>query len=127
MKPILFKTDRVRAILGGRKSVTRRGPFQMKIYTVLKGLYRADKNRLCALFHRPDDYYAVKSVRAPYQPGDILYVRETWAAWSRTEGLAPKLYYKADRDAPDGIKWHPSIHMPKEAARLGCQSVGVGH
>ena len=57
-------------------------------------------------------------MQPPYQPGDILWVRETWAAWSSTYGVAPKLYYKADGDTPAGIKWRPSIHMPKEAARL---------
>lgn len=56
--------------------------------------------------------------KVPYRPGDILYVRETWAAWSRTYGAVPVLYYKADGDAPDGIKWRPSIHMPREAARI---------
>lgn len=48
----------------------------------------------------------------PYQPGDILYVRETWRQ------VATYIYwYKAD-SCVQNILWHPSIHMPKEAARI---------
>lgn len=95
MKPILFNTDMVRAIRAGHKTVTR----------------RVVTPRHCdSAFNVP--------CKPPYRPGDTLYVRETWAAWSRTYGAVPVLYYKADGDAPDGIKWRPSIHMPREAARI---------
>lgn len=47
-----------------------------------------------------------------YQSGDILYVRETWA--EGIDGYA----YKADHADSEGWGWRPSIHMPKEAARL---------
>lgn len=53
--------------------------------------------------------------KAPYQPGDILYVRETWKK-------APNGYYYYEdwqrNDIADVTKWKPSIHMPKEAARI---------
>lgn len=49
---------------------------------------------------------------APYQPGDILYVRETWC-----QPAANTYWYKAD-SAVQNILWRPSIHMPKEAARI---------
>ena len=64
--------------------------------------------------------------KAPYQPGDILYVRETWHKYIKRVGegeschLAEFYGYKAsianseDADEP----WKPSIHMPKEAARI---------
>lgn len=49
------------------------------------------------------------------QPGDILYVRETWKK-------APNGYYYYESwqrsNIADITKWHPSIHMPKEAARI---------
>ena len=53
--------------------------------------------------------------KAPYEPGDILYVRETWKK-------APNGYYYYEswqrNDIADVTKWKPSIHMPKEAARI---------
>lgn len=61
------------------------------------------------------------SYKAPYQPGDTLYVRETW----NTNPLydygneSNKYVYKADYDGHAGeFGWRPSIHMPKEAARI---------
>ena len=120
MKPILFNAEMVRAILADQKQVTRR---------VVKPRYRNGE----AGFRIVTNAHTGKYVRVeyfdewedetrwmaePYHPGDILYVRETWAAWSRTYGAVPVLYYKADGNAPDGIKWHPSIHMPREAARI---------
>lgn len=53
--------------------------------------------------------------KAPYEPGDILYVRETWKK-------APNGYYYYEdwqrNDIADVTKWKPSIYMPKEAARI---------
>ena len=62
----------------------------------------------------------------PCQPGDILYVRETWDCYPEYEDEnAPAIYYyKADGDLrPEGYReickgWLPSIHMPKKAARI---------
>ena len=56
--------------------------------------------------------------RAPYQPGDIMYVRETWAEW--TDGYVYRTWISPFPQAgcyPTTV-WHPSIHMPKEAARI---------
>lgn len=112
MKPILYNTQMVRAILEGRKTVTRRVVRRKELDAVLSSPARIENPDI------PDRRFIKCLCTAPYQPGDILWVRETWAAWSPTYGVAPKLYYKADGDAPAGIKWRPSIHMPKEAARL---------
>lgn len=111
-KPVLFNTEMVRAIKDNRKTVTRR---------VVKPQPAGDGSKPEELLTRPgywntwgdDNVY-----RMPYRPGDILYVRETWAPWSRTEGTAPEIHYKADGETLQGVKWHPSIHMPKEAARI---------
>lgn len=63
-----------------------------------------------------------------YQPGDILYSRETWdylEGWKlRDPGIDGKYFYRADGDfRPIGWRgnWQPSVHMPKEATRLWLQ------
>lgn len=130
MKPILFNAEMVRAFLAGRKQVTRRVmkpqpadtddcQHEMQTYDkMLPQFYKGDCSCVC----RKCGYGTLPNgesiFQPPYRPGDILYVRETWAAWSRTYGAVPVLYYKADKNAPDGIKWRPSIHMPREAARI---------
>lgn len=125
-RPILMNTDMVRAILEGRKTVTRRNPFQMAPgCEPVNGLYRGDKNRTCALFKVPKLLVA-KPVYAPCERGDILWVRETWTRLPETPGghFRPcgVYYYKAGEDIrPEkyrGNGWHPSIHMPREAARI---------
>lgn len=118
MKPILFNTDMVRPILDDQKTVTRR-VVQMPDTITAETVDRVRmKNGLAHFSWSLGEAFAGFDVKPTYRPGDILYVRETWAAWSRTMGTHPALYYKADGDAPDGIKWHPSIHMPREAARI---------
>ncbi len=120
-KPILFNTDMVKAILDGKKTVTRRivknNPEECTSKVV---------NGVCKIcddkggFYLPDDY--VKA-RSSYQIGDILYVRETFANLTRSDGTY-KYVYKSTDEYPFGekyivkFKWHPSIHMPKEAARI---------
>ena len=110
-RPILFNTAMVEAILAGRKTQTRRLVKKSLLqYSDADddGLWIEDEN---GEYFRAEEY-------APVQPGDKLYVRETWTAWSRTEGIAPKIYYKADGIVLPGAKWRPSIHMPKAAARI---------
>jgi hypothetical protein len=121
IKPILFSTEMVRAILEGRKTVTRRDPFQTPPdYDVLKGHYRDSKGRLCAVFQCRKDL-TTEAVYARYDRGDILWVRETW---SRLE-TGPYLY-KADNEKPISyLGWRPSIHMPREAARIFLRVTGV--
>lgn len=106
-KPILFNTQMVRAILDGRKTCTRR---------IVKP--------------QPTAHYGVQCIKPPYQPGDILYVRETWSL--RFDG--EKYFYKADKNTSreekrlldyNDVKWRPSIHMPKEAARIWLKVTNV--
>ena len=118
MKPILFNTAMVRAILDGRKTVTRR---VIKFPEDMTG-------RLPESGATDYLYYPCGIKYPPYKKGDILYVRETWAI-----PYGKGYYYAADYHsefdvlpADNGdvsvskncIRWHPSIHMPKEAARL---------
>lgn len=114
MKPILFNTDMVRSILEGRKTVTRRvvKP-QPDGQPVLMG------EDSCWPGH-----FAIqgteKVIRPPYRPGDILWVRETWA-----KSMAGTFMYRADDKAIVIDHWHPSIHMPREAARIFLRVTGV--
>ena len=109
IKPILFNTEMVRAILEGRKSCTRR------LVKFLSG----ENPRWTGYIKDELMLYNGKNEpcirKAPYQPGDILYVRETWKK-------APNGYYYYEdwqrNDIADVTKWKPSIHMPKEATRI---------
>ena len=104
--PILFNGEMVRAILDGRKTVTRR---------VVKHPFEVHPN---GYITKPRGNERLCPCEPPYQPGDILYVRETWCKNADFE----EYYYAANREtgvcAPYGLKWHPSIHMPNEAARI---------
>lgn len=138
--PILFNTDMVRAILRNMKNATRRAikgfipsdaiwgytAFTPKGYISCRGTFA--------------DGYGEKFFRLPCQPGDTLYVRETWGINGLFSEDDEKFYivfeYKADGSyttvevseeiydkydysmAENSPEWRPSIHMPKEAARI---------
>lgn len=68
------------------------------------------------------DGYGEGFYKLPYQPGDILYVLETWG-YPIALNSDKQYVFRADEVAESGFKndshiWHPSIHMPKEAARI---------
>jgi hypothetical protein len=118
IKPILFNTEMVRAILGGRKTCTRRviKPQWEECPTCkyVHNEYIYDKlaeNVYCARCGYPLEPERI----APYQPGDILYVRETFI-----QIAAHTFWYKAYGKSwmLKDLRWKPSIHMPKEAARI---------
>lgn len=112
-KPVLFNTEMLKAILDGRKTVTRRcvkflaGKNPNWTGYIKDGLmlYNGMNEPCCR--------------KAPYKLGDVLYIRETWSINPRLN-MYGNYYYKANKYAvaPDGTKWKPSIHMPKEAARI---------
>lgn len=119
IKPILFNTEMVRAILDGLKTCTRRICKDANEYTVPDmDFYNADR-RTYAVHNFADkeqmEQLSTAERTCPICPGDILYVRETWKE-------APKGYYYYEDwqkdDIADVTKWKPSIHMPKEAARI---------
>lgn len=119
-KPILFNTDMVRAILDGRKTVTRRcvKPKSKNAYGFYVLTNKSDGSFAGVYDYDEDQNAFDKPQKQPAYKGDILYVRETWGRYSVCEGVVPDIYYKAVGNAPDKIKWIPSIHMPKEAARI---------
>ena len=165
--PILFNTDMVRAILDGRKTVTRRlikpqqliGILPDKCENGMPEEFLKEKKHMFKPYCDMTDVELIKTAyNPPYQPGDILYVRETWrvGAWDirnqmiafdYKDGTCGELTYIHDRELFERLvnqsredarkakceyngadfiwekgkspcRWHPSIHMPKEAARI---------
>lgn len=109
MKPIIFSTPMVQAILDGRKTMTRR---------VCRPLTKSYDCRL----RRDETPYAWlnrNGYDAPYHPGDVLWVRETWH-----QNYDGSIAYKAS--APPNKGWKPSIYMPREAARIFLRVTDVG-
>ena len=124
MKPILFNTPMVQAILDGRKTQTRRLIKPQPLFFTGRNYIFADET--CPKKWEDCNNFVAT---APYQPGDILYIRETWAQigtdvdkiyFEEPDKLYDGMYiYKADGiNLSDIGHWHPSIHMPKEAARI---------
>ena len=125
-KPILFSTEMVRAILGGRKTQTRRviKPQPLNVVDDDKALAYAmsGSSPLVGRFLSE----VIKD--ATYAVGDILLVWETWAR-RECEGLLRegrcypvscdcRYAYRADYDTTALFKWRPSTHMPRAAARI---------
>lgn len=106
VKPIFFNTDMVRAIQAHVKTETRR---KLTPQPPATAHLQADENSLCWSFGEESDKRIIKP---PYSVGDILYVRETW-----TRDIESNYIYKADYNRSD-ILWRPSIHMPRNAARI---------
>ena len=141
IKPILFNTEMVRAILEGRKSCTRRivkpqqliGMLPDKCKNVAPEEFLKEKKLMFKPYCDMTDIELINSAYiAPYQPGDILYVRES--VWQKTghyldvDGETKAVWcnefkYVASDEKPEtgwNYSWakRPSIHMPKEAARI---------
>ena len=122
-KPILFNTEMVKAILEGQKTVTRRcvkaksknacGFFvtTRKSDGAFMGVYDYDENEM--MYESPQTQ--------PAYEGDIMYVRETWTKDNyrymyRVNYSEIEKFYRDGKEVQ--LKWKPSIHMPKEAARI---------
>ena len=108
-RPMLFNTEMVRAILEGWKTETRRRVRAEQAAAVLSSPARAGSKGI------PDHQFIEVLCDAPCEVGDILWVRETW-----TVVPGGSYVYKASVECPGAWRgtWRPSIHMPKEAARL---------
>ena len=139
IKPILFNTEMVQAILDGRKTCTRRvikpQPDEKHTYPLGFVTDSTEKKEVGCFGFAANEYGgSIQYVKPPYRyaPGDILYVRETWCALPVNEAGHMRghcvYYYRADGELrPEGWrgKWHPSIHMPKEAARIWLKVTNV--
>ena len=137
--PNLFNTEMVRAILERRKGATRRSvkgyipddavwgytAFTPKGYISCRGTFA--------------DGYGEKFFKLPCEPGDILYVRETWEHFECCccEGDEHGNCYREPQQSAlnkscgcymyraTDERWHPNIHMPKEAARIWLKVTNV--
>lgn len=132
-RPIIFSAPMIRALLAGEKTQTRR---------IVKPQPPRDHSPLVVGRFCPtvidrwgeelpgDEVFGVTTedgewcTRCPYgQPGDLLWVRETWGAWPHMMGgiQLDSLRYRADGEYQDehgAWCWRPSIHMPRWASRL---------
>ena len=119
IKPILFSTPMVQAILAGRKSMTRRVVKNNKTFALLS-IVEKDADGIWFSTDNMTQYH----IKLPYHTGDILWVRETWAEpYNPTTGFAYRASCQLEAD--DLFKWHPSIFMPKEAARIWLEVTDV--
>ena len=119
MKPIIFSTPMVQAILDGRKTQTRR-------VVKINGYPITSPDESLELTKEGLIYHSINSMsgyyKPPCQPGDILWVREAWSEHQEYYNNSAKVFaephyiYKADGVYAN--KWRPSIFMPREAARL---------
>ena len=153
IKPILFNSEMVRAILESRKSCTRRvvkpqqfiGMLPDKCKNGAPEEFLKEKKLMFKPYCDMTDIELINTAyKAPYQPGDILYVRETWeyfeccccegdehgncyrepqqSALNKSCGC---YMYRATDEIYGDARWHPSIHMPKEAARIWLKVTNV--
>ena len=121
-RPILFSGPMVRALLAGTKTQTRRVVKPQPTHFNPVGVPR----RVIPT-GGPSDV-----IRCPYgQPGDRLWVRETWAYG--IHALAAKrdengpFVYAADGTTQGRLcdRWRPSIHMPRWASRITLEVTSV--
>ncbi|HBO4112540.1 TPA: hypothetical protein L4T77_004262 [Pseudomonas aeruginosa] len=121
-RPILFNDQMVRAILEGRKTVTRRAVKDTGFYAIDAAIHGNE----VALRERE-----ALATRCPFgQPGDRLWVRETWGLQVRSYGGGAgefivyratnpnAIYCRSSEGREYPVKWKPSIHMHRHSSRI---------
>ena len=148
---LMFKAPLVRAILEGRKTQTRRALSDRTLQLLEYGSIAGECYELptSGAIH-PNDVAYYNSFCPMGKPGDRVYVRETWAEIPRHQPQTDEdlpmrkdgriLVYQADPEwdgsrnflCADGCmrwakpdRWRPSIHMPKEFARIWLEITSV--
>lgn len=132
-KSIIFSAEMVRAILNGKKSVTRQvikppppedtgpiwGPEWYEPAVAGKDGELNPGKPIYGIYDADGEW----GIKCPYPPGTVLWVRETWAyITDNNETFSPFYVYRADGDGAENYPlfggWKPSIQMPRNAARL---------
>ena len=137
-RPILFSAPMVRALLAGTKTQTRR------IVKYIPALGEPTEWCHGYLSHNLSDIIGDCSRYCTYgQPGDRLWVRETWChkmddegiVYNKDGGMDPTCawyrasdpdvvamdgdgFIKSNKDGSESSAWKPSIHMPRWASRI---------
>lgn len=124
-RPILFSTEMVRAILDGRKTQTRRvksleeinlNPVNWRYVAKLGGSWEDKANYVYRFLN---NVFHPLNIVCPYgEPGDRLWVRETWQKRLVESGGFGYTYKANDHPFDKATKWKPSIFMPREACRI---------
>lgn len=130
-RPILFNGAMVRAILEGRKTVTRRALIKS---SQPETIFPSDFSATEAMVELNSSRFGTTWWKScPYgKPGDRLWVREAWATDAQVDSVAPRelsqgepLLYPADGTTRQlgcslitAGKTRPSIHMPRWACRI---------
>jgi hypothetical protein len=132
-RPILFSAPMVLALLAGTKTQTRRA-LAPDLFISSSGAVVRMKSASVA------GVTGISEAHCPYwrEPGDRLWVRETWQAVSGTERARrivenprPSFgwveYSAGPHQAGDEMppRWRPSIHMPRWASRITLEVTGV--
>lgn len=132
-RPIIFSAPMVRTILGGQKTQTRRPVKPVGAHEIFAFIGRDDRPTgefgWCS-----SPRYVTKHIHCPYgQPGDRLWVRETWQAWTefnnvRADAISAEGRLRLNYPA-DGNTWNArirrSIHMPRWASRITLEITNV--
>jgi len=148
-RPILFSAEMVRAILEGRKTQTRRIATKDESTTKIYWAKNAPVFPPAWRGKKADPYTGwVKQcgspldipIKCPYgDPGDRLWVRETWIKCLNVNTFKDNgnCVFRADSkdkrgdiwhsiaSDPNGVKWKPSIHMPRWASRINLEVTKV--
>lgn len=138
---MLFSAPMVLALLNGTKTQTRRivkpqpmeedgqiyggkifGPEMYEPATCDKHGELVPGPEIFGIYTEDGDW----GVKFPYgQPGERLWVRETWAIHPKDEKVVSNCAFRADGDFIGCAKWAPSIHMPRWASRIDLEITGV--
>lgn len=126
LRPILFSTEMVQAILAGCKTQTRRVVKPQPDGYPCGICTSSTESKDIGAFGFAKDERITANIKCHYgQVGDVLWVRETWAP--ALGYFAYKADYTAETLALPENKglWKPSIHMPFEAARIFLQITDI--